>query len=283
MVKNYFSLVKFSHTIFALPFACIGFALAYAQTGAAFNWQSLALMLACMVFARNTAMSFNRYADRKFDARNARTANREIPKGVISPRRALLFCSINAVLFVVAAGLLNNLCLYLSPVALLVILGYSLTKRFTWLCHLVLGLGLSIAPTAAYIAVNGCFALEPMLFSAIVLFWVSGFDIIYALPDEEFDKSEKLFSIPAYFGRKKALLFSALLHAVSVAFVIVAGIALSVGSFYIVGAALFCGLLIYQHLIVKPNDLSRVNAAFATTNGIASVLFSVFTIIAVCS
>ncbi len=278
-IKNYFSLVKFSHTIFALPFACIGFALAYSQTGVTFSWLTLALMLACMVFARNTAMSFNRYADRTFDARNTRTAQREIPKGVISPRNALAFCIINALLFVVAAGLLNRLCLLLSPVALAVIVGYSLTKRFTWLCHLILGLGLAIAPTAAYIAVTGEFAFAPMLFSAIVLFWVSGFDVIYALPDEEFDRSEKLFSIPAHFGRRGALIFSAVLHAVSATFVGIAGYMLQAGWFYIAGAVVFCGLLLYQHLIVKPSDLSRVNAAFATTNGIASVLFSIFVIL----
>ncbi len=278
-IRNYFSLVKFSHTIFALPFACIGFVLAYAQTTAVFEWRVLILMLSCMVFARNTAMSFNRYADRHFDARNVRTAQRELPQGIISPRNTLLFCMVNALFFIIAAGLLNRLCLYLSPVALVVIAGYSLTKRFTWACHLLLGLSLAIAPVAAYIAVTGSFSGMPVLFSAIVLFWCSGFDVLYALPDEEFDKKENLYSIPARFGQKRAMLISSLLHVVAALFVILAGYVLPSGIYYIIGAVLFCGLLLYQHLIVKPNDLSRLNAAFATTNGIASVLFSIFVIL----
>ena len=232
-----------------------------------------------MVFARNTAMSFNRYADRKIDALNSRTAQREIPRGAISPRNALFFCIANACLFIVAAGFLNRLCLYLSPVALLVIAGYSFTKRFTWACHLILGLSLAIAPTAAYIAVCGAFALPPMLISAIVIFWVSGFDVLYALPDEDFDKQEKLYSIPARFGRVGALIFSAILHIFAATLVVVTGFIVQAGIFYIIGATIFCGLLLYQHLIVKPNDLSRVNAAFATTNGFASVLFSLFVIL----
>ncbi|MDR0694905.1 MAG: putative 4-hydroxybenzoate polyprenyltransferase [Prevotellaceae bacterium] len=277
-IKKYFSLVKFSHTVFALPFACIGFVLAYTGTAVAFEWRTLVLMLSCMVFARNTAMSFNRYADRRFDARNRRTANREIPRGAITPQRALGFCVANAAFFVLAAALLNRLCLYLSPVALLVIVGYSFTKRFTWGCHLVLGASLAIAPTAAYIAVTGALALPPVLFSAITFFWVSGFDVLYALSDEAFDRQEKLFSIPARFGRKGAMLFSGVLHVVAAALVAFAGWTLHAGIFYITGATLFCGLLLYQHLIIKPSDLSRLDAAFATTNGIAGMLFSAFAI-----
>ncbi|MDR1680171.1 MAG: putative 4-hydroxybenzoate polyprenyltransferase [Prevotellaceae bacterium] len=279
LIFHYFSLVKFSHTVFALPFACIGFVLAYAQTDAVFAWRTLVLMLLCMVFARNTAMSFNRYADRQFDARNRRTANREIPRGIITPRRALLFCIANAALFVVAAGLLNRLCLYLSPVALGVIVGYSLTKRFTWGCHLILGASLAIAPTAAYIAVTGTIALPPALFSAITLFWVSGFDVLYALPDETFDRQEGLFSIPARFGRCRAMGISAVLHGVAATLVAIAGWALQAGILYIAGATLFCGLLLYQHLIIKPSDLSRLNAAFATTNGLASIVFAILVIL----
>ena len=278
-IKDYFSLVKFPHTVFALPFACIGFVLAYVQTDAVFAWRTLALMLSCMVFARNTAMSFNRYADRQFDARNQRTAHREIPRGIITPPRALGFCVANAAFFVLAAALLNPLCLYLSPAALLVIMGYSFTKRFTWGCHLILGASLAIAPTAAYIAVTGALALPPVLFSAITLFWVSGFDVLYALPDEAFDRQEKLFSIPARFGRKGAMLFSGGLHIIAAILVVFAGWSLHTGIFYITGATLFCGLLLYQHLIIKPSDLSRLNAAFAITNGIASILFGAFTIV----
>ncbi|MDR0573273.1 MAG: putative 4-hydroxybenzoate polyprenyltransferase [Tannerella sp.] len=277
-ITHYFSLVTFSHTVFALPFACIGFTLACTQTPAAFEWRTLVLMILCMVFARNAAMSFNRYADRHIDARNPRTAHREIPKGIISPRHALLFCTANAALFVVAAGQLNALCLYLSPVALLVIAGYSLTKRFTWACHGALGLSLSIAPTAAYIAVTGEIALSPTLFSAIVFFWVSGFDVLYALPDETFDRQEKLFSIPARFGRRRAMAISAALHTVAAALVATAGLTLQAGGYYLTGAALFCGLLLYQHLIIRPSDLHRLNTAFATTNGVAGIAFGILVI-----
>ncbi len=279
MLKHYFSLVKFAHTVFALPFALIGFTMAYVQTDAAFEWRTLLLMLACMVLARNTAMSFNRYADRKIDARNARTAQREIPEGIISPNNALIFCIVNAVLFIIVAGFLNRLCLYLSPAALLIIVGYSLTKRFTWLCHLILGLGLAIAPTGAYIAVTGQFNLAPLLLSGLVLLWVSGFDVLYALPDEDFDKQEKLHSIPEQFGRRGAMRISWLLHILAMGMVIYIGCFLASNYWYWIGAALFTGLLIYQHLIIKPTDLRRLNAAFFTSNGIASLLYCVFTVL----
>jgi 4-hydroxybenzoate polyprenyltransferase len=279
MIRKYLSLVTFAHTVFALPFACTGFALAYTQTATPFAWRTLWLMLSCMVFARNTAMSFNRYADRHFDARNARTAHRELPQGIISPRHALVFCALNAVLFIAAAALLNTTCLYLAPVALAVIAGYSLTKRFTWTCHLFLGLSLAIAPMAAYMAVTGTFALAPALFSGIVLCWSGGFDVLYALPDEDFDRREHLHSIPARFGRKKAMCISAALHTVAAAGVVLTGCILHAGPLYVVGATLFCGLLLYQHLLVKPSDLSRLNAAFALTNGIASILFSTFVLL----
>ncbi len=276
-MKKYFSLVKFSHTVFAMPFACIGFVLGVQEAG--FSWVALAYMLLCMVFARNTAMGFNRYADRRYDARNPRTAGREIPQGVISPARALSFVMLNAVAFVAVAFLLNPLCGYLSPLALLIVMGYSLTKRFTWLCHLVLGLGLSVAPIGAYIAVTGHFAATPLLFSALVLFWTAGFDVLYALPDEEFDQQEQLHSIPQAFGRRGAMGISILLHLCSACFVVWAGVQLQAHLMYWIGAVLFMVLLTYQHLIVKSNDLSRLNAAFFTTNGIASVVFAVFVII----
>jgi|GEM_PF-261731 len=224
-VKNYLSLVAFSHTIFAMPFAMIGFALGamYAPgpvyQGNLTGWQKafmqqttwlsaaviFALVVFCMIFARSAAMAFNRYLDKQFDALNPRTAIREIPSGIISANHALLFTLLNAALFVFCSWLINGLCFALSPVALFVILGYSYTKRFTPLCHLVLGLGLSLAPIGAYIAVTGSFALLPILFSFAVIFWVSGFDIIYALQDEEFDKEHRLYSIPAALGRKNAL------------------------------------------------------------------------------
>lgn len=277
-MKNYLSLVKFSHTVFALPFAIIGYTLAVTTPGYAFNIMDLLLVLLCMVFARSAAMAFNRYIDADIDKLNKRTASREIPSGIITKKNALFFIIVNAIGFIVAAGLLNSLCLYLSPVALLVVLGYSYTKRFTWLCHVILGLGLSLAPIGAYIAVTEHFALLPILFSAAVLTWVSGFDIIYALQDDTFDKEHHLYSIPSSMGRNNAILISIVLHLITATCVFVAGNYAAFGIFYWLGAGIFTGMLIYQHLLVRPNDLSKVNIAFFTTNGIASVVFGVFVI-----
>jgi len=276
-MKKYLSLVTFSHTIFAMPFAFIGFFLAISTTSHSFSWLKLLLMVLCMIFARNAAMAFNRYLDREIDAKNPRTKVRDIPAGRITAKNALLFTIINCVLFITATWFINPLCFWLSPIALLVILGYSVTKRFTALCHLVLGLGLSLAPIGAYLVVTGEFAILPILFSFAVLFWVSGFDIIYALQDEDFDRDEKLHSIPSYFGRKNALIISNVLHIFSALFVI-APLFLPFAAFnwpYYTGLVIFISMLIYQHSLVKPNDLSRVNFAFMTTNGIASVAFAV--------
>lgn len=276
-IKHYLSLVKFSHTIFALPFACIGFMLAI-QQGYAFSLKSFLLVLACMATARNSAMAFNRYIDRKFDALNPRTAIREIPAGIINANNALYFIIINCILFITATYFINTICFYLSPVALFVILFYSYTKRFTPLCHLVLGVGLALAPIGAYLAVTGQFAWLPLLFSFTVFCWVSGFDIIYALQDETFDRAHQLNSIPVLLGTKGALRFSEVLHFFSICFVVTAGIFGHLNFLYWIGVAFFIGLIFYQHSIVKPNDLSRVNLAFGTTNGIASVVFASFTI-----
>lgn len=273
-MKKYFSLVTFSHTIFAMPFAFIGFFLAVTTTGHTFSWQKLVLMVLCMVFARNAAMAFNRYLDRDIDARNPRTKVRDIPAGRISPTSALIFTLLNCLLFLLATWLINPLCFYLSPIALMVVLGYSATKRFTALCHFVLGLGLSLAPIGAYLVITGEFAWLPVLFSLSVLCWVSGFDIIYALQDEEFDREENLHSIPAYLGKVNALRLSTVLHILSAMFVILPAFLMPVSWPYLLGLIIFCGMLIYQHLLVKPNDLSRVNFAFMTTNGIASVVFA---------
>ncbi len=276
-VKHYLSLVKFSHTIFALPFALIGFMLSIHE-GYSFSWKLFLLVLACMATARNSAMAFNRYIDRRFDALNPRTAIREIPAGIINPGNALFFIILNSALFVTATFFINTICFYLSPVALFVILFYSYTKRFTPLCHLVLGVGLALAPIGAYLAVTGHFSWLPLLFSFTVFCWVSGFDIIYALQDESFDREHRLNSIPVLLGTKGALRFSEVLHAFSIAFVVTAGFYGHFNFLYWLGVAFFIGLIVYQHSIVKPNDLSRVNLAFGTTNGIASVVFATFTI-----
>jgi len=279
-MKNYLSLIKFSHTIFALPFAIIGFFLAINTNNVELNWITLVYVVLCMIFARNSAMAFNRYIDRDIDKANIRTAEaREIPNGTIKPKSALIFVIINSVLFIATTYLINPLCFYLSPVALVVVLGYSLTKRFTALCHLVLGLGLSLAPIGAYLAVTGKFDWLPLFFSFAVLFWVSGFDIIYALQDEAFDRSQKLHSIPVMLGTKKSLILSSVLHIVTGILILHAGYYASFGLFYWIGCGVFISLLSYQHLIIKPTDLSRVNLAFFTTNGIASVLFAVFVLL----
>ena len=283
-VKNYLSLIKFSHTIFAMPFAMIGFVLGLKAETSVFSDQDvwikkLVLVVCCMVTARSAAMAFNRYLDRAFDALNPRTAIREIPAGIISANSALWFTIVMSAFFVFGAWLINPLCFYLSPVALLVILGYSFTKRFTALCHLVLGLGLSLAPIGAYLAVTGVFALLPVLFSFAVLFWVSGFDIIYALQDEAFDKSLQLHSIPAALGKHKALTVSRILHVLSFSALVGAAFLSNWSWLYGVGLAGFGGMLVYQHSLVKPHDLSKVNIAFMTANGIASVVFAIFVIL----
>ncbi len=290
-IKNYLSLVKFSHTIFAMPFALIGFFLGitYLSTPSITGLvafiekldllRTFALVILCMIFARSAAMAFNRWLDAKYDALNPRTAVREIPAGVIQSNNALLFTIVNCVLFIACTFFINSLCFYLSPVALFIILFYSYTKRFTALCHLVLGVGLSLAPIGAYIAVTGQFSLLPILFSITVLCWVSGFDIIYALQDEDFDKQYQLHSIPAAVGKTKALRISELLHLLSASCVVYAGVYGHFGFWYWCGVAVFIGLLIYQHILVKPNDLGKVNMAFFTTNGIASVVFAVFVLL----
>lgn len=282
-IGHYLSLIKFGHTIFALPFAFIGFFLAFAEQehDSGFWLQKFLLVLLCMVFVRSAAMAFNRYLDRHFDALNPRTAIREVPAGVIKPSHALAFTIITSLLFVATTWFINPLCFLLSFVALFVVLFYSYTKRFTALCHLVLGVGLSLAPIGAYLAITATFDLLPVLFSLLVFTWVSGFDIIYALQDEQFDKSQKLHSIPVALGAVNALRVSTALHVLSGLIVFCIGY---VGHFHQVfwlGAYVFWGLLYYQHSIVKPHDLKRVNVAFANTNGVASVVFAILTITAI--
>ena len=275
-LKKYLSLVKFSHTVFAMPFALIGFSLAVSKAEYNFNLRLLLLIILCMVFARNAAMGFNRLADKRFDALNPRTKNREIPSGVISTRAAAIFIGVNTLLFIITSGFINKLTLILSPVALLIVLGYSLTKRITSLCHFILGLGLSLAPIGAYISVTGKFDIIPLIYSFTVLTWVGGFDIIYALQDDEFDRTNNLHSLPSSSGRKRALSVSVVVHVITFLSVIVAGLLAKAGFLYWTGAVIFTSLLIYQHRIVKPDDITRVTIAFGTTNGIASILFSVF-------
>ena len=292
-IGKYLSLIKFSHTIFALPFALVGFVMGVfflddgstAQAGIDILLQyatqhPLVFMyiLACMIFARSAAMAFNRYLDREFDAKNPRTAIREIPRGVISPSSALRFTILNAILFVGAAYLINITCFLLSPIALLVILGYSYTKRFTSLCHIVLGTGLALAPAGAFIAVTETIDPSVVLLSLAVIGWVSGFDIIYSLQDDSFDTEHGLYSIPSALGRRNALLLSRILHTITVVLIFTASYLFGFEYLYTIGAVIFSGLLFYQQSIVKSDDLSRVNIAFMTANGIASVIFAIFAI-----
>ena len=300
VVKNYLSLIKFSHTIFALPFAMIGFFIGVISLNPVADpssplsgplsglqkivkyfsteWPVFFLVIFCMIFARSAAMAFNRFLDRSFDAKNPRTAIREIPAGVIPPGNALLFTITMSVLFMTTTWFINPICFYLSPVALAIVLGYSYTKRFTPFCHLILGIGLSLAPIGAFLAVTGEFSPLPLFFSFAVVFWVSGFDIIYALQDEEFDQKNELYSIPSWLGKKRALHVSELLHFLSAAFVVFAGWYGGFGAWYWIGLLIFTGMLVYQHTVVSSTDLSRVNLAFMTANGIASVVFACFTI-----
>ena len=300
-VKNYLSLIKFAHTIFAMPFALIGFFLGYLAlensidnkwgqfeltkvelhtiTEKEFYFIKFILVILCMIFARSAAMAFNRWLDASFDKKNPRTAIREIPSGVIKSGNALWFVILSCIAFILCCWFINRVCFYLSFVALFVILFYSYTKRFTAFCHLVLGVGLSLAPIGAYLAVTGSFSFLPVLFSLTVLFWVSGFDIIYALQDEEFDRAQQLHSIPAAIGKKRALRVAEFSHLLSAVSVVYAGQYGHFGIYYWIGVVIFIGLLIYQHLLVKPTDLSKVNMAFFTTNGIASVVFAVFVLL----
>jgi len=260
-----------------MPFAFIGFFLA--TKSYEFEWITLVYVIFCMVFARSAAMAFNRYIDREIDTANPRTAKaREIPNGSIKANSALLFVVINSLLFIATTYLINPLCLALSPIALLVVLGYSYTKRFTALCHLILGLGLALAPIGAYLAVSGEFNIIPLFFSAAVLFWVSGFDIIYSLQDEEFDKTHELHSIPVLLGKKNALMLSNILHLLTFSALSIAGLLGDFILYYWIGFSIFSALLVYQHTLVKENDLSKVNLAFFTTNGIASLIFGAFVI-----
>lgn len=267
-VARMLSMIKFSHTVFALPFALLSAILAARGVPPA---RTLLLVLLAMVGARSAAMSFNRIVDRELDAKNPRTRMREIPAGSISVRTAALFCAASIALFLAASALLSPLCLALAPVALLVVLGYSYTKRFTAGSHLVLGLALAIAPVGAWIAVTGRFALLPFLLGFAVLFWVAGFDVIYSLQDEEFDRRSGLRSLPARLGARGALVVSTLFHAATLVLLFAVFVLARGGPLFGAGVVLSGVFLVRQHAIVSPRDLSRVDAAFFTANGWLSV------------
>lgn len=283
LITKYANLVKFSHTIFAMPFALISFVYAVKYNSENISqsnpywWATLLVQVVlCMVFARNVAMGFNRWTDRKIDAQNPRTATREIPAGKISPRAALWFVAINAILFIITASTINWLTAALSPVALGVIMAYSYCKRFTSMAHLVLGLSLSIAPVGAYIAVCGEFALEPCILALLVLTWCGSFDIIYALQDQEFDRQNGLHSIPAKFSTRTALSISIVLHVVSVAALVWYASYLPQNWLTWTGAALFAAIIITEHILVTPTRQRNIGIAFGTLNGLASTTLAIF-------
>lgn len=277
-VSKYLRLVKFSHTIFAMPFALVAFAYALWSCDAEFSWWLLLQVVLCMVFARNVAMGFNRWADRDIDKENPRTASREIPSGQISPRNALAFVIINALLFVATASTINLLTALLSPVALAVVMFYSYCKRFTSLAHLVLGLSLAIAPAGAYIAVTGTLTFAPCLLSLVVLTWTGGFDIIYALQDAAFDRERGLHSIPSRFSVATSLYISIALHCVSVAALILFATYLPQGWLLWCGVALFTAILVAEHILVTPTRQRSIGIAFGTLNGLASLTLALFVI-----
>jgi 4-hydroxybenzoate polyprenyltransferase len=278
-LKTWGSLIKLSHTLFSLPFALIGYALGYLAFPENSSVRNFVLMLLSVLFARNAAMAFNRITDRWIDAKNERTKLREIPAQKIKTEKAVIFVLINILLFILSAYLINPLAFYLSPVAITVVLGYSYSKRFTWLCHYILGFGLAIAPIGAYIVLAGKFGLPAVILSIAVFFWVGGFDILYALQDEEFDNQENLHSIPQQFGRKKALIISTISHLFTIITLAIFGIIMASSWIYWIGFSIFSALLIREHSIVKPTDISRVNVAFATMNATASIIFAIFSLL----
>jgi 4-hydroxybenzoate polyprenyltransferase len=280
LLVRYVNFVKLPHTLFALPFALLG-VLAASMT-APVTLRTVGLVVLAFSAARWAAMGFNRIADRDYDARNPRTANRELPRGALTPKQAWLSVTAAAGLFVVAAALLNPLCLLLSPIALGWVLLYSLTKRFTWWPHLWLGLSLAIAPVGGYLAVTGRWSEPAWLLLAVtvaVATWVAGFDIFYALPDEGFDRAEGLRSAVVRLGQRRAILIAKLLHGVTIPALALFGWATGFGLWYFAGLAVAAVILAYEHHLVKPGDLSRLDAAFFTMNGIMSVTVCAFALL----
>ena len=269
-------MIKFSHSVFALPFALAGAALASSVSG--IIWQQVAWIVVAMVGARTAAMGFNRLVDRDVDAANPRTSNRELPRGIIKASQVQLFILVSALVFIYASHRLNPLCLILSPVALAVILSYSYMKRWSWASHFMLGLALGIAPMGAWIAVTGTLDPEPLLLTAAVLTWTAGFDVVYSCQDYDFDVKNGLFSVPQRLGIRKALFVARLLHVVTVICLLSMAWVFELNVLYLIGVSLVAIILLYEHTLVSPDDLSKVNLAFFTTNGIISVVYLLFTV-----
>ncbi|HEY1494367.1 MAG TPA: UbiA-like polyprenyltransferase [Candidatus Solibacter sp.] len=271
-------MIKFEHSVFALPFALTGALLAFREGGyqAAEIWRKLGWIVVAMVGARSAAMAFNRLVDARIDARNPRTSMRHLPAGLLSQSFGWAFVAVTSLVFLAAAWALNPLCLMLAPVALAIVFFYSFTKRFTSFSHLVLGFSLGIAPAAAWIAVRGSLDPRILWLTAAVTCWTAGFDVIYSCQDYEFDRSEGLFSAPRALGIAPALRVAQALHVLMIVCLLALVYSLHLGALALAGVAAIAALLIYEHSLVKPTDLSRVNAAFFTMNGYVSVLFFIF-------
>jgi 4-hydroxybenzoate polyprenyltransferase len=284
-VREYFDLVKFSHTLFALPFALLGAALAaHDRDGWHGRFRDWVGILLCMATARSAAMAFNRLIDREYDARNPRTAGRHLPAGRLSVSAVAVFTLVCASAFVASTLLFlpNRWPIYLSVPVLIWLLGYSYSKRFTSLAHFWLGLSLSLAPVAAWIALRGDLAWSPVLLALAVLFWVAGFDIIYACQDVEFDRGVGLYSVPKLLGVRRALWIAAACHALMIVPLVGLGIVYPFGPIYFLGVAAVAALLVYEHALISPDDLTRVNVAFFNVNvviGVGILLFSVVDIL----
>ena len=274
--KTFLEMIKFEHTIFALPFAYLG---AFLASGGFPSGHDIFWITLAMVGARTAAMSLNRLIDRHIDALNPRTAGRALPKGTLSIAEVWLYTIISFVLLFIAAAQLNPLCVKLMPIAVFVLVIYSYTKRWTWACHLVLGAALGLAPLGSWVAVTGSIDLPGVMLGLAVAFWVAGFDIIYACQDFEFDKAAGIHSIPAQFGIKKSLIISALFHLISPILLAAIGFYLGLGIFYLIGVLIATGLLIHEHRLVKPNDLSKIGVAFMNMNGYLSMVMFLFTLL----
>lgn len=274
----YLRMIKISHSVFALPFAFTGAILAASGIP---TLQQIFWILTAMIGARSGAMGLNRIIDRDIDKLNPRTKGREIPSGKIRVFDAVLFTFISFAILVFAAYQLNPLCLKLSPVAIAILFLYSYTKRFTWMSHFFLGLAISGAPLGAWIAVSGTFDLEIIPLCIGIIFWLAGFDVLYALQDIDFDKKHGLYSIPRRFGIEKSLIMSRLFHSVTILMLIATGLIFHLGFAYWIGILLVTGLLIYEHSLIKPDDISKLDMAFFNMNGYISITVFIFTLMSV--
>jgi 4-hydroxybenzoate polyprenyltransferase len=275
-IADYFRLIKFSHSVFALPFA---FTAAIIAAEGIPTLHQIIWITVAMIGGRSGAMGMNRIIDRKIDALNPRTKDRELPRGVIKTSEAFSFTLVAFGFLVLAAYKLNPLCLKLSPFVLLVLFTYSYTKRFTWLCHVILGIALSLAPLGAWIAVRGTFQYDILPLSLAIIFWVAGFDTLYGLQDMDFDRKHNLYSIPSIFGIKTSLWIARIFHFITIGLLLSLVSIFNLSVIYLIGVAIAFALLLYEHLLVKPYDLSKLNMAFFNMNGYISVTVFVFTLL----